>query len=177
MADDSYIKTKLDSTQVIRRVYDEDENRLRVDAEVTATIGKVVVDISAADGDNIAISDGINTAVVNPDGSLDVNIVNPIQIEVSAADGDNVAVSDGVNTLAINPDGSINTDQIQLLNKDYDAGTQAYPSGTQEVIVTYSGGLSGTPVQRVTLNYADPNKENLLNFQRETWNGSSWVIG
>ena len=41
---------------------------------VVAT-GELQVEIDAADGDNIAISDGTNTVKVNPDGSLNVNVV------------------------------------------------------------------------------------------------------
>lgn len=66
---------------------------------------------------------------------------------------------------------------IQILDKPYDAGTQTYPTSTQEVVTTFLGGLLGTPVQRVTLNYSDATKENLLNWQREFWNGSGWLIG
>lgn len=90
--------TKLDSEQVIKGSYDEANQRLRVDAQVSATISDVA----------IKDSDG-NEWNINPDGSGDVNIVNPIQIEISAADGDNIAISDGTNTLVVNPDGSINT--------------------------------------------------------------------
>lgn len=69
----SPLNTKLDAAQVIRRAYDETNNRLRVDAEVTATIGTVDVIIDAASGDNIKISDGVNTLTVNPDGSINIS--------------------------------------------------------------------------------------------------------
>lgn len=68
-------------------------------------------------------------------------------------------------------------DSVQLLDKKYDSGTETYPSSSQEIVTTYLGGLSGTPVQRVTLNYTDATKNTLINFQREQWNGSSWVVG
>ena len=99
--------TKLDSDQVIRRVYDEPNNKLRVDAEVTAVIGVVEVIIDAASGDNIAIADpsGTNYLLPNPDGSINVNIGS---IQLDASD-DSVAIGDGTDLLAINPDGSINT--------------------------------------------------------------------
>lgn len=98
--------TKLDSDQVIRRVYDEPNNKLRVDAEVTAVIGVVEVIIDAASGDNIAIADpsGTNFLLPNPDGSINVNIGS---IQLDASD-DSVAIGDGTDLLAINPDGSIN---------------------------------------------------------------------
>lgn len=74
-------------------------------------------------------------------------------------------------------DAEVTVDTLQLLDKAYDSGTETYPSSTQEIVTTLIGGLSGTPVQRVTLNYTDSTKNNLMNFQRENWNGSSWVVG
>lgn len=74
-------------------------------------------------------------------------------------------------------DAEVTVDNLLLLDKPYDSGTETYPSSTQEVVTTFLGGLGGTPVQRVTLNYSDSTKNNLTDFQRETWNGSSWVIG
>lgn len=70
------LNTRLDADQVLTRSYDEANNRLRVDAQVTASIGTVDVIIDASTGDNIAISDGVNVVAVQPDGSLNVNIVN-----------------------------------------------------------------------------------------------------
>lgn len=63
----------LDQTQILQRSFDEDEDRLRVDAEVTAVIGTVEVIISAASGDSIIISDGVNNAEVTSDGELKVS--------------------------------------------------------------------------------------------------------
>lgn len=67
------IKSKLDADQVIRRAYDDDKNRLRVDAEVEAVISSVDVVIDAAGGDNIAIAnaDGTDFAEVT-NGALHV---------------------------------------------------------------------------------------------------------
>lgn len=70
------LNTRLDAGQVLTRSYDEANNRLRVDAQVTASIGTVDVIIDAATGDNIAISDGVNVLGIQPDGSINVNIVN-----------------------------------------------------------------------------------------------------
>lgn len=66
------IKSKLDANQVIRQAYDDDTGRLKVDAQVSASIGTVEVIIDAAGGDNIAITDatGTNYLEPNPDGSL-----------------------------------------------------------------------------------------------------------
>lgn len=88
MGNNNYIKTELDAHQVIKRSYDELNNRLRVDAQVTATIGEVSVIVRANDGDNIAITsqDGLRTVNVNADGSIDANVA------VSAAGGDSILV-------------------------------------------------------------------------------------
>jgi hypothetical protein len=93
--------TELDSNQVIKQVYDEAGDRLRVDAVVSATIGDVIIDAEESD---IAIKDRVtdNLLKINNDGSIDANVV------VSASGGDNIAISDGTDTLEINSDGSIN---------------------------------------------------------------------
>jgi hypothetical protein len=101
----SFPITKLDSQQVLKGSYDEANQRLRVDALVSATISDVA----------IKDSDG-NELNVNPDGSINVNVENDLNIEVSAADGDNIAISDGVHTLDILPDGSMPVTFVQTLD-------------------------------------------------------------
>lgn len=61
--------TKQQETFILDKVFDRDNNRLRVDSTVTATIGTVDVIIDAS-ADNIAISDGTNTLEINGDGSI-----------------------------------------------------------------------------------------------------------
>jgi hypothetical protein len=96
------INTKLDANQVLKQAYDEPNQRLRVDATLSATIGDVI--IKDADGDELA---------VNPDGSINVQIAGGgLQVEISAADGDNIAISDGTNTASVNPDGSLNVNLV-----------------------------------------------------------------
>lgn len=91
--------TLLDSNQVIQAVYDEGLNRLRVDIGANISLGgDLEVSIDAADGDNIAISDGTDTLQINPDGSINVVF----------APGNSIEITDGTDTLAVNPDGSIN---------------------------------------------------------------------
>lgn len=68
----NYIATKLDAAQVVRRAYDEAANRLRVDAEITASIGDII--LSAATS-SIAIGDGVDTLAINPDGTINVNVL------------------------------------------------------------------------------------------------------
>ena len=64
--------------------------------------------------------------------------------------------ANGKTRLAVDADVTVNT--VQLFTKPYDAIQAAYPSSTQETYQTYVGGLSGTPVQLVTVNYTDSTK-------------------
>lgn len=72
------ITSKLDANQVIRKAYDDDTNRLRVDAQVSATISDIDIVIDATAGDNIAITDptGTNYLLPNSDGSLNVVVTD-----------------------------------------------------------------------------------------------------
>jgi hypothetical protein len=89
------LNTKLDANQVLIRSYDEPNNRLRVDAQVTSSIGTVDVVIDAASGDNIKISDGVDTLSINPDGSINVNITDLTILHTN----DSVALGNGVDKL------------------------------------------------------------------------------
>lgn len=70
------ISSKLDPAQIIRKSYDESGNRIRVDAEINNI--EVAIDVTAASGDNIAITsqDGTKTLNINPDGSINTNAGN-----------------------------------------------------------------------------------------------------
>ncbi len=67
------ITSKLDAPQIIRKAYDEPNNRLRVDASISE-MNSVEVVIDAASGDNISVAsqDGNNFLNVNADGSINV---------------------------------------------------------------------------------------------------------
>lgn len=112
--------TKLSSEQVLQQSFDESNDRLRVDASVSATIGDIQIDAEESD---IAIKDRVtdNLLKINADGSIDVNV------NINAADGDNVAISDGGNTLNINADGSINVDGVATEAKQ-DVGNSSLSS-------------------------------------------------
>ncbi|NDG33518.1 hypothetical protein EB118_26120, partial [bacterium] len=107
MAGPNFPYTNLDADQVLRQSFDETNDRLRVDASVTAVVAGVTLDAATSD---IAIGDRLtgNLVKVNADGSIDANVV------VSASGGDNIAISDGVHTLDINLDGSINVKATDL---------------------------------------------------------------
>lgn len=129
--------TQLDDSQVIRQAFDETTDRLRVDAEITATIGVLEVEIDAADGDNIAISDGVKdvtiTSVAAKNG-LDVNIINT-EVPVELAAGSEVQLTDGTDTLAINANGSINVEAVNLdirdLSSAQDSVTAVLQAGSE----------------------------------------------
>ena len=96
--------SNLSQQQIIQRVMDESEDRLRVDAIVTATIADVIIDAAES---SIAIGDQHtgNLMTVNPDGSINADTI----IESTE---DNIAIGNqaGTNFLAVNADGSINVD-------------------------------------------------------------------
>lgn len=70
-----YPPSNLDGDHVLRHAYNDDTQRIRVDigAEITLD-GAIEVSLNAPD-DNVAISDGTNTLVINPDGSINVNAI------------------------------------------------------------------------------------------------------
>jgi hypothetical protein len=81
--------SNLSQENILRDVHDAVEQRLRVDAEVTAIVDtvEVSVDLDAATGDNVAISDGTNTLAINVDGSVNFTD-NGGSITVDATDLD-----------------------------------------------------------------------------------------
>lgn len=124
----------------MQRVFDEVNDRLRVDANVTAVIDNIVVNVDLdASSDNIAIKDESTgyALVVNADGSINVNVT------VSAADGDNIAIkdSDG-DELEINSDGSINVNLVHsydaFLTKNIYTEISGVASGSETTISNYT---------------------------------------
>lgn len=94
--------TELDQNQILQRVFEESYDRLRVDAEVTATIGTVECIIDANSGDNISISDGANNLSINPDGSINVK-VNAISSENLKTNYNEITdIASGVSSSIIN---------------------------------------------------------------------------
>lgn len=83
---------------------DQGAHRLAVDANISATIGDISVELDA-DNDSVRVEDP-NTGShirVETDGSINVNT------QIDASTGDNIAIQDSQgHELNINPDGSIN---------------------------------------------------------------------
>jgi hypothetical protein len=117
--------SSLDQQQIIQRVMDSANDRLRVDASVSAVIGDVVIDDSTS---SVAIGDRSSGDLmkVNADGSIDVNTILD-----SATDS--VAVRDPIShdALKVNADGSINV-ELEGLNSFQTTG---YVIGTSAVQV------------------------------------------
>lgn len=111
-----------DFPQVLKESYDYQQERIRVEGTIT---------------------DGIDTLVVNPDGSINTNITGTdIDIRDLNASQDNVAISDGTDTLVVNPDGSINVvvsstgvtgDELSFYNN-----VNAVVGGVLTTILTYT---------------------------------------
>lgn len=104
---DNIIVSKLDANQVIRQAYDDDKKALRVDAEITATIGELDVTIDAAMGDNIAIADptGTNYLLPNADGSINSTFVDADGNQItSQASGSQQALDVGINVAGVQID-------------------------------------------------------------------------
>jgi hypothetical protein len=95
--------TNLDQNQILQRSFEEGEDRLRVSAEVTATIGTVECIIDAASGDNISITnaDGTNPLAVNANGSINVNVVSNPSEEILFQYDEVSSVVNGVTTTVI----------------------------------------------------------------------------
>jgi hypothetical protein len=61
---------------------------------------------------------------------------------------------------------SASSSAVGLFTLPYDAITVTYPSVTQEVYVSRTGGIAGAVVQTVTINYTDATKSFVLNAAR-----------
>lgn len=151
------------ASEVLSKVYDSDSDTLRT-STTSVTIDNVTlaVDLSAADGDSVKISDGTDTLLVNADGSINVTPVGTWNIEIDAADGDSIKVSDGTDALAVNTDGSINTTDVIYASRVDDASATVTYIGKAAV-----GSANGSAVWQIsrmtvsgtvtTIEYADGN--------------------
>lgn len=101
----------LDANQVLRSVYDDAKNTLRVSiVDGSSGGGSFEVIINHVD-DSVRLGDGTNfltSTTIGPKVALDTNIINTIDIEDIDATKDNIAIRDSAgDELGINPDGSI----------------------------------------------------------------------
>jgi len=137
--------TQLDADQVLKQSFDETNDRLRVDASVTAVVAGVTLDAATSD---IAIADRITGDLlkVNPDGSIDANVV------VSASGGDNIAISDGTHTLDVNADGSINVkaNDLDIRNLSATQDNVAISNGVTTLAINLDGSINVSGVATET---------------------------
>ena len=130
----------LDFQQIIQRVYDQDENRLRVNNGANITLGgELEVAIDAASGDNIAISDGTDTLQINPDGSI--NVSGSFTLSPTSQ----MKIWDGTDQLAVNPDGSINVSVVGSTGSYKYSFNEITSVGTSSLttVVTYTATANG----------------------------------
>lgn len=185
--------SKLDQQQIIQAVHDESTGRLRVDAQISASIiAPPGIEVSIlASSDNIAIrnSNNNNELLVNPDGSINTDITAvalPLPANAAKETGGHLASIDTKLTSPLTVNLPANAAQetgghlaaidtklinfnttpvktIQLFTLPFDAVTATYPSSTSEVYVSKVGGISGTVQQTATVNYTDSTKTVFLN--------------
>lgn len=79
---------------------------------------------------------------------------------------DSVIGADGKTRLAVDAEVSVDLKSIGLFNMPYDTIGVSYPSSAVEQYQSYLGGLSGTPVQLVTVTYTDNTKNSIQNVVR-----------
>jgi hypothetical protein len=98
MGDPLYPASKLDGNQVLQHAFDTEKQRLRTDSVATVVNADIDIQLDAS-VDNVAIADGDGDQLaVNPDGSINVNVVSTGQQLYSYfTEVDNVAT--GVTTL------------------------------------------------------------------------------
>ena len=90
----------LDQDQIIRRVFDGDNDKLRVDATVSLEPGTLSLD-STTDSVTIGNDAGIHTTIttVGPKKALDVNVANDVNLVIDATN-DSIAIGDASGNLA-----------------------------------------------------------------------------
>ena len=151
--------TKLDADQVIKNVYDEAANKLRVDSTFSGTIS-VALDAAT---DSVAIGDGTDELVINPDGSINAIITD---ISLSQAN-DSVAIGDGtdlITSTAVGVKQALDMSNAALFsapaNSDY--FSVATPDTVTEIYSFKSGGSGGTLLRTITIVYTDATKAVIL---------------
>lgn len=140
MADNNPSYTSLDSNQIFQRAFEEESDRIRVDAQVTATLGTVEVIISASSGDNIQLSDGTNFAGITVGGELKVSDAGLASLNAKFVD------NYGAATLAVRTASQIGNTIGQA---DFNAGT----TGAQTLrTVSNTNDGSGNAITSVAYN-------------------------
>lgn len=150
----SYLKG-LDANQVLRSVYDDTKNTLRVSiVDGTNGGGEFEVIINHVD-DSVRLGNGTDfftSTYIGPKVGLDVGVINEVNIENLDSSKDNVAIrdSDG-NELEINDDGSINAKILtEGTTRNFFNEVTSVPSNIQTTIQTITI-LQKSRLQRINV--------------------------
>jgi len=79
---------------------------------------------------------------------------------------DSTVGDDGKVRLSTDSEVNVEVNSVSLFSKPYDAVVVTYPTSTQEQYQSKVGGVSGTNVQLVTVNYSDASKNLITNAFR-----------
>jgi len=79
MSDPLYPASRLDGNQVLKHAFNETTQRLRTDAEATIVNADIDVSLDSLE-DSVAIGDSTtgDTLKINPDGSIDSNVITVV---------------------------------------------------------------------------------------------------
>lgn len=146
---------------IIQAVYDHTSQALQVNlvGSGSPTMPNVV---RLSDGSNYFTS-----TTVGPKVGLDVAIVNMPEIIIHDT-SDSIKIGNGSGVYAaVNADGSMNSRAVNnLVTVPFDSIVPSYPTSTQEVYLYKTGGVSGTLVATVTVDYVDATKAQLVSVVR-----------
>lgn len=158
----------LDWSQIIQRVFDEPNGRIRTDVVYSPNPGSIEVIISHTD-DSIRLGDGTNLNTITQVGSkygIDVNVLNPSGAgnttpfvnnvtAVSANTEYSYAIPDGTTVLTIKPRNS-------SLKIAYTAGT----SGTTYATISKGGSYTVDNINTsgITVYFQSPDNNSVVEF-------------
>jgi len=131
--------TLLDQNQILQRAFDEDNDRLRVDATVTATLGETKITDGSKDA-TITTSAGKN--------GLDVNVINDLVLDIDQAT-DSIKIGDGTNLVTTSAgSGSKRGLDVNVINTS--AGLREQILGADDVQETLTWANFNSSNERVT---------------------------
>lgn len=134
----------LDERQILQKVLNDTEDRLRVEINATVVAGAVEVAIDQTT-DSIKIGDGTDIMLIDSDGSANVRVTAPLPSGSNTigvvdqgdpnviANGWPVKVTDGTDVMLVNPDGSINVTGTITTSPDVNIHDGAGNSLTSQV--------------------------------------------
>lgn len=113
-----------------------------------------------------AFNETESTLNVTPTGGASEAALEDIKTAVESIDANGATAA-----FQIVQSGKLDTiankiNSVQLFTLAFDSITAEYPSATQEIYKSRTGGTSGTVVQTVTINYTDATKNLILNVAR-----------